>query len=180
MFRAFCDHCKSECDPKNSSTRHFERVKGSIGLEIIPLYAGVVAKDCHICDDCVALILIEGASRYTKSKAVVELFDAKNKAFQFERMNSSLEEARTSLDSEKKEITSLIEEAKACIDEAKALPSVEKEKIKLLEATIASLEARAEARIKRDAGAEAQLTSDEREYPEYVEKVNRRERIRAT
>lgn len=179
MFKAFCDRCEAECD-KASNTRQFDKLKQRFGLQIIPLHGNTIAPDRHVCDSCVAELLLEAATRYPKVKAIVDLNDSLNDALDYRRLKSSLEVKERNLVSELGEVTQILNEAKSALEQVKTIPSVEKEKIMLLEATISTLESKITDRVKREEAAKAQQEADEKEYPEYGERVSKRERIRAS
>lgn len=180
MLKAFCDSCEAECDPNRPSTRRVEKLQGIVGLEVIPLFNSRVDPQKHICDDCIASSLVDAAFRYIKAPRIVDLTIVMDEANTFKKVKSEIFSQSESLKSDRKEILDLIAEAKTAIEEVKKLPNAEAEKIKLLQATIEALEAKTMSKLKQDTAAQEQEAIDRKDYPEYSERVQRRERMRVS
>jgi len=184
MQKFFCDKCGEECTSKAASARKFEKLakildgETPLGLEVTPTYGGAIGTGGHICDECIPELLLLAAKTFKDSGAVAkqELIhaDAKNHIAMKRILERQLDMANKRERSAELQLT----EAAKCIADAEAQKIQDAERITALSAELTALQNKFNTMARIKAAAEKQLEEDIKNDPEYVQSVERRERLR--
>jgi len=182
MLKYFCDRCGEQCSSTDSSARSFDKLATSkdnfaLGLEVTPTLKGERGGSL-ICRECVPDLLILAAKTFTDSGVVAkqELMqaDAKNHT----AMKRILEQQLNVANKREKAAEQQILEAAQCIASAEEQKLADAEKIKVLEAQVTALQSKLDTAVRIKQAADKQLAEDVKGNPDYINAVERRERIR--
>jgi hypothetical protein len=171
MIKTFCDRCDG---PASTVSRVFS-TDDVIHIEVIAKSAEKSVQP-HICDNCLADLMIASVETFQHTKTVASYHAAITTAAALE--NAQAEIAQLNADK-----SDLIKRAAKATDDIRAL------EVKLLRAneqaelmTVEARKAKAEADkfIRKKEAEIRQRIEDEKNEPEYIAAVERRERIRSS
>jgi hypothetical protein len=171
MIRTFCDRCDG---PASTVSRVFS-TDDTIHIEVIAKSADKSAQP-HICDNCLADLMIASVETFQHTKTVASYHAAITTA-------AALENAQTEIAQLNADKSDLIKRAAKATDdirelEVKLLRANEQAELMTVEARKAKVEA--DKFIRKKEAEIRQRIEDEKNEPEYIAAVERRERIRSS
>ena len=182
MIKYFCDVCDGPAGAPSRRIDELRRTEGdnSIGLDVVLTVNGVVSPEQHVCDDCVAELLLTAARRYDNAPVIVRQKTVLDGSVDYAKLKQRIEARELALVKREKETDKIAHDARTIAAAAKKRGEEDAAKIALLEAKIIALDAGVEDRIRREVATRDQARIDARDNAEAVAAVARREAIRAS
>ncbi len=183
MFKSFCDKCGNECaDGKAASHRFDDLVKGAghkLGLSVTFTCDNEIGPKNHLCDECLPELLLAAAMTFDHSGAVTKLLSTSSEAKRFMATKQQIERRLEAVAKKEQGLDAALAEAQAQVDAIKRQNDQYKSHIDLLNTQIQSLTLKNADILRQRKAQREQLEIDKLENPEYLERVDRRERLRA-
>jgi hypothetical protein len=177
MLKAFCDSCG---EPATAPSKRFEKLEGRLGLEAVLLFDGTNTPGHHICDECFPKLLLEAAKSFPDAKIITRYKTALVGSIDYSKLRKDLVERAALISKREKELDTKIIECGDAIKACEEKSTAGIQQIAVLDAQLAALNSSFEARVRREVAAQVQARIDAQDNPEYVNRVGRREALRAS
>lgn len=178
MLKFFCDNCGNECKENSAAAHRFAELIGPLGLEMVLVHGQEILPGHHICDECLPELLLRAASTFQSAKAVVRLNDANANAKKYLDLKSQLENELASVAKQEQAASLKQEEAEKLMAEADLQRQADADKISSVTAQLEALTTQFNTALRIKSGQKKQLEADIRDNSEYIQNIERRERIR--
>lgn len=184
MIKFFCDKCGGECNEAGSGTRRFEELAASgsgkpLGFEITPTNDGVISQHNHLCNECVPELLIIAAKTFKRAAVITKQSELGSDAERFSALKETLHNQTLAASKKEKAAEEKIAAAELSIAQAQQQSKIDGETIAILHAQVSTLKMKFLSLEQRKAAAAIQDKIDRKESPEYIARVEKRERLRA-
>lgn len=185
MLRHFCDLCGMECKSDSSGSRAFDDLESVspgkyVGLNITPTVCGRVDQNNNICDMCLGALFVAALNSIPNVKASKHFKAVSAKTEDLDRQQAELRTRFGVVSKREKEAEEKITVAEQLVASKDAELASAANTVAVLQAQLRALTQQLQAVTKQTKAQEIQLEIDKREDPGYVERVQRRERIRAS
>lgn len=185
MLKSFCDKCHQECHSSTAASRRFEHLSQSldglsVGLEILILSNKAISPTCHICDECLTELLTLAIDTFVESKLVKHKYHWATKLKSFEQLETEMNKRVAVLEGRETEASDRMREAAEVKSIAEKQRALDANQIQILQAKVNALTHAEESRTKTLIAQQRQREEDERVYPEYIKKVEAREKRRSS
>lgn len=185
MLRSFCDKCGTECQPNHSGSRRFESLavasEGvSMGLEILPLFGKQQSPTAHVCDECIPELLTLAIDTYQDSAITREKYHWAHKLKSFEAVEREVHKRVAAIEEREAIAQDNLRHAAERVAIAEKQHQADLARIQVLTAQLNALQQAEATRVRMATAAAAQHDADEQSYPEYLERVNLREKKRVS
>lgn len=182
MLDYLCDSCGARCKPSKCGTRSFSSIlsKNSMGFDTTPTKSGVVDQNNFLCDECFASALVLAAKSLFNTSEGKRLNDFDLLIQKLAKSEKELSDKVEKVETASAEAEAKLQKAQQFVEDSKSALEAADAKIAYMEAQVKAYKLKAEATLRQRANEEKQLEIDKRENPEFVERVERRERLRAS
>lgn len=189
MLKPFCDMCDKSCSHDGTQTRRFERLAGSedgeksIGIDIVFIFDGVYASDRHVCNSCMFKLVLAMAKSHPESVLAVQLGTIAKRDEQGKSRTAQLSVLEVELnarESRVKESEARFADFDKQLIERDVKVEAASEEVKQLKQQLGIAIRREAEVVKRMTAEFQQRIRDMKDYPEYVESTNKREKLRRT
>jgi hypothetical protein len=171
MIKFFCNRCGAEA---NIISRTFT-VDLAVNVEVTMRAAENSSEQPHICENCLAELLMASVETFKNSKVVTSYHTAFRTATDLDQALGELEILRN----EKIDLLKRAVKADDAVNDLEKKLLKAREESKLLQEQARKAKSDAEARIRQSEAQLRQRQIDEQNDPDYVAAVHRRERIRS-
>lgn len=151
-----------------------------MGLEILPLFGKQQNPTSHVCDECVPELLTLAIDTYKDSAITREKYHWAHKLKSFEEVEREVHKRVAAIEEREAIAQDNLRHAAERVSIAERQHQADLQRIQVLTAQVNALQHANATQERLAAAAAAQREADEQSYPEYLERVNLREKKRVS